>query len=373
MKIQFEFKSAYANLIIGAIGIFFFLLIPILSKCESCNLNAIDNSSLAKSLDSFEIRTSGVGLFVSACPMALDLIMDLFTGLEYSSIKSRRCWIGRAAIAIITVMVGVQLALGYDYLHLPYEYVLSFRFAMGCLRITYISSFMFCLCIVNPAVFTAFQTLTFSIITVAFTVIKFFGPTSNDANVSLCNTVISYIWFVSVFVIICSWITKLWKLRKSWTVDDYTCIFYMFLLMITIASMYSNLIFIWMLGSGTLDIQDSKINNLVVPISLQTACAVFMSIIPGRIARIEAIVSKDNVIETKQAYVRYISHELRTPLNTVYMGLTLSIDQIPANATNPLEIERRLTLQEVWCACEVALDILNDLLLYDKLQLRSIG
>lgn len=44
------------------------------------------------------------------------------------------------------------------------------------------------------------------------------------------------------------------------------------------------------------------------------------------------------------------------------------MDQIPADTTDPLEKERRSTLQEVFWACKVALDTLNDLLLFDKLQ-----
>ncbi len=74
------------------------------------------------------------------------------------------------------------------------------------------------------------------------------------------------------------------------------------------------------------------------------------------------------MIDTKQAYVRFISHELRTPLNIVYLGLKLSTSQIPVDTTDPIEKERLQTLEEIDCATGAALDILNELLLYDKLQ-----
>ena len=70
----------------------------------------------------------------------------------------------------------------------------------------------------------------------------------------------------------------------------------------------------------------------------------------------------------KKAYVRFISHELRTPLNSVFMGMQLSIDQIPEDTQEPVELERRETLVETQSACGAALDILNELLLFDKLE-----
>ena len=70
----------------------------------------------------------------------------------------------------------------------------------------------------------------------------------------------------------------------------------------------------------------------------------------------------------KTAYVRFISHELRTPLNSVFMGMQLSIDQIPEDTQEPVELERRETLVDTKSACGAALDILNELLLFDKLE-----
>ena len=66
--------------------------------------------------------------------------------------------------------------------------------------------------------------------------------------------------------------------------------------------------------------------------------------------------------------MRFISHELRTPLNSVFMGMQLSIDQIPEDTQEPSEQERRETLVETQSACGAALDILNELLLFDKLE-----
>ena len=50
------------------------------------------------------------------------------------------------------------------------------------------------------------------------------------------------------------------------------------------------------------------------------------------------------------------------------MGMQLSIDQIPEDTQEPVEVERRETLVETQSACGAALDILNELLLFDKLE-----
>ena len=48
--------------------------------------------------------------------------------------------------------------------------------------------------------------------------------------------------------------------------------------------------------------------------------------------------------------------------------MQLSIDQIPEDTQVPVEVERRETLVETQSACGAALDILNELLLFDKLE-----
>ena len=50
------------------------------------------------------------------------------------------------------------------------------------------------------------------------------------------------------------------------------------------------------------------------------------------------------------------------------MGMQLSIGQIPEDTQEPVEIERRETLLDSQSACGAALDILNEMLLFDKLE-----
>ncbi len=365
--------SAYANLLIGGIGVLLLLLVPILCGCKTCNFQDLEGSKLAESISSVDVRISGVALFVSACPMALDLLLGMWFHFRSKSEKSKLCCHGRMIITIVTLLVGIQIALGKDYFHLPVSYVVSFLFGFSCLRIVTITSLMFCLCSVNGAIFTTTQTSIMSIMAVAYNCLRFYGATSSlPVIVSILN-VSSYVWSAYVLIIIFIWVHQLFRLRHNLIIDDYASIYILILFIVTMLSTFSNLVYFWVTGSTYTHVVDVQDVNVWMPIYLQTACCVIMSTVPAHFARVEGSVSKDHVIEAKQAYVSYISHELRTPLNTVFMGLKLSMGQICVNTMDLLELERLSTLTEIFYACEVALDILNDLLLHDKIQMGLVS
>lgn len=62
--------------------------------------------------------------------------------------------------------------------------------------------------------------------------------------------------------------------------------------------------------------------------------------------------------------MRYISHEIRTPLNTVFMGIQLARKQLTMSNTD----DAQSILHDVEESCVTAVDILNDILLYDKIE-----
>ncbi|KAJ1434723.1 hypothetical protein B484DRAFT_282337, partial [Ochromonadaceae sp. CCMP2298] len=86
------------------------------------------------------------------------------------------------------------------------------------------------------------------------------------------------------------------------------------------------------------------------------------------------------VLDTKRRYVRFISHEIRTPLNTVRLGLKLFDLELIAclkmlKVKSPAEVVQLMTKTiENWIQLtddalsntEAAVDVLNDLLNYDK-------
>lgn len=65
--------------------------------------------------------------------------------------------------------------------------------------------------------------------------------------------------------------------------------------------------------------------------------------------------------------MRYISHEIRTPLNSAFLGLSLLEDELK-NCVTPEDDVRYEYLCDVQLSCTTALDTLNDLLTFEKLE-----
>jgi signal transduction histidine kinase len=75
--------------------------------------------------------------------------------------------------------------------------------------------------------------------------------------------------------------------------------------------------------------------------------------------------------------VRYVSHEIRTPLNAACLGLSLlekEIDKCFAALPNPstmLDSSKESLVEivaDVSQACNIAVEIMNDLLMYEKIE-----
>ena len=63
----------------------------------------------------------------------------------------------------------------------------------------------------------------------------------------------------------------------------------------------------------------------------------------------------------KRIFVRYVSHEIRTPLNTAFLGLQL----LKSEAMEQLSID---TIDDIKLSIDIAVNMLNDLLVYEKLE-----
>lgn len=64
--------------------------------------------------------------------------------------------------------------------------------------------------------------------------------------------------------------------------------------------------------------------------------------------------------------MRYVSHEIRTPLNITLLGLKYLEDELEKKDSKLL-VDVNDVLEDVKNSCGIAVDILNDLLLYEKL------
>eukprot|EP01038_Epipyxis_sp_PR26KG_P013579 gene13579-18222_t len=81
-----------------------------------------------------------------------------------------------------------------------------------------------------------------------------------------------------------------------------------------------------------------------------------------------------NALQMKAVFVRYVSHEIRTPLNITLLGLKLLLDELnhnPIMRSSPELKQCRDILidlaSDIKSSSTIGVDLLNDLLLYEKL------
>jgi len=101
----------------------------------------------------------------------------------------------------------------------------------------------------------------------------------------------------------------------------------------------------------------------------------------------EEVNARTELLEAKRKFVRFVSHEVRTPLNSVCMGLGLMLEEIEAalgveSIDGPLKgnyavdeehAQDWLNLgQEVLLNAQSSVDVLNDLLNYDKVEMGTL-
>ena len=77
------------------------------------------------------------------------------------------------------------------------------------------------------------------------------------------------------------------------------------------------------------------------------------------------------MLDTKRSLIRFLSHEIRSPLNAINMGVCIIKKEIDNNKNNikddNFNNDILSIVDEIENACNTSLDILNDLLTYEKI------
>ncbi|KAL7546279.1 hypothetical protein ACHAWF_009622 [Thalassiosira exigua] len=76
---------------------------------------------------------------------------------------------------------------------------------------------------------------------------------------------------------------------------------------------------------------------------------------------------RHQLLEAKRRFIRFVSHEVRTPLNAVLMGLNI-IEAEMEEGPQEESSERMQLLRDIQNNTESAVEVLNDVLLYDKME-----
>ena len=106
--------------------------------------------------------------------------------------------------------------------------------------------------------------------------------------------------------------------------------------------------------------------NYAIYSYIAQAAGVCVLLVEMRTKKFDIQIQMLKLLEQKTTYVRYISHEMRTPLNAALAGLQILVGDLK-RSVDPIDMDRYETAQEVTLSCTTAVDILNDLLTFEKL------
>ena len=106
--------------------------------------------------------------------------------------------------------------------------------------------------------------------------------------------------------------------------------------------------------------------NYAIYSYIAQAAGVCVLLVEMRTKKFDIQIQMLKLLEQKTTYVRYISHEMRTPLNAALAGLQILVGDLK-RSVDPVDMDRYETVQEVTLSCTTAVDILNDLLTFEKL------
>ena len=292
-------------------------------------------------LQTQEFENACRAFLFSSFPMLLDVGLDMFS--REGSVKNSDNYvlIGRAIYALTTFVFGLLLTYTRNDTNF-WLLLISYRFL-------FLSNLFYFITATNPVKNTSKTTLAVNMFVTTFIHI---------AELMAATKLVFVLMLLG-----CIQIIKHSFQTKNLLQHNYKHVIYLnLLIMSAVIRLLLRMVFMYFSSSN----YDSL--NVVTQIYYFAIITIFLTIIPGRVARHDAITSKDHIIATKAAYERYISHELRTPLNTVDMGIDYCLTKIPENTTNEDEKLIRDTLIEVSLACDVSVEILDEFLLYDKLE-----
>ena len=195
----------------------------------------------------------------------------------------------------------------------------------------------------------------------------------NDPNLLIwCQALVTIAFFI-LFVVIGQWIYFVWK-----TIDESTDMFTLLKTIQTSVFVFFFLLYLaadW--GAEFVPSADLPpewntfgLTYLTTMVYMMTGCTAIVSVISGRVSKLGSMIFSNahEVLAVRKMFMRYISHEMRTPLNTACVGLNVLMKQLQKTFNIAADHACFLTLKNVQSSCEVAVSVLNDMLLYDKIE-----
>ena len=248
------------------------------------------------SADSKNLTILSTCLFVCSLPMLLDAVLDLLSNLLKNSKYKKLISVTNLVTSLSTILISIDILhkLGYIPYHVtPDSLHLSVGFLVWCLRLNMTAGLMYAINVENSQLFPIWQTFLFTMTTASYGLLRYVVEFENGMAIGyyMFLTGLRVALVMNVHMTLPYWIYILLK-RPKWTVSDYAVTFYLLVFIFMTLDFISDSIYKVFFVSVTEAFSNTKGFHVERTMVCQLIAMVVLTIIPGRLARIELIESK---------------------------------------------------------------------------------
>mmetsp|Transcript_30767 Transcript_30767/g.42093 ORF Transcript_30767/g.42093 Transcript_30767/m.42093 type:complete len:831 (+) Transcript_30767:70-2562(+) len=326
---------------------------------------SMEGSQMSMTLKTSELlRTSHSCCFAVVLPMTVDILMDLYLKIKGMPIASHlydRCCLLLFFVvpSILYLCFGQSLYFPGIYVALFYaQYLVMATISCKTVLVEYMEK--------SPVILPC--SLYLALITHCLSSCIRCLEHLYSLSFGVAGLLLSSITFVITVFSLIYWshITRQRQYRRNCFIpsdEEY----YNWIFMLALVASSS-----WALAAGyfwpTNNWREISDSLLVAYTYIQLGFIVIVTVLPGRIVRMKAILTSE-MLSLKQIFVRYVSHEIRSPLNVVHAGLELVLldlrqadEELGHRLRDAVEL-----VEDIFTASDSAITILNDLLNYEHL------
>ena len=328
--------------------VLFHIIGPILS--DTILAGAILNSSILKLAQS--------ACIASVFPMLFDTFLDIFGNISMVNVFER------LFLLLALLLPSVIFFIWNESSYMPFLYItLDMSKVIIIAAVIFISSSRTKFMIEKMSSFLFLPGMTFFCISRVLDIYSTIYPYSE--TLSLFSNLLFYLSVASILLSLIVWSYNLYHYSRQngLHVDDYKSVIYMIRLL-----SYMVIIQLLQIFNDASTWEGSNGNLLASYLFAQVLFTTIATVLPGRLAR-QIVLACNETLALKSSFVRLVSHEIRSPLNVAYAGLEmLQNDLVAAKLTGtPIGDKTLVLAEDVYFSSEMAINVLNDFLLYENI------
>ena len=279
-------ESPIWNIIASYLGIILVLLPTLLTY----NFDSLQSAPISISIISIEAQFSYGIFLVSTVPFVMDTLLD-YKQL-YDASKWRLYIFGRVPMVLCSMLIGIQyctLTTNPSIFGLTNNRAETFLLCNNCFRIVGAGSMMYTLTTVKPEIFTTRLTVLYTLTPCIVSLLRILAQGSSKHFYSCCMMLLCACLLGFVMTLIW-WGYKIYSSLHCYTVNDYTCILYIIISLVTMFGAYAPTFQSWVKTGKMSEFSTLSPEGVAITNYAYVFLLFMLTIAPGRIARFESVV-----------------------------------------------------------------------------------